>query len=248
MIDMHSHIIYDVDDGSKSLEQSIEMIKLASEHGVEGIFSTSHYIEGMYTPASVIKERIEVLRKHLKEKNIAVDLFVGHELYIDNKALEALYAGKVLSLNESRYVLIEFPMSSGIYNIHDIIFEMTIKGYKPIIAHPERYHYIQENIDKVMDWIELGAYCQLNLPSLLGKYGEAVKKTALKLLKKQMYHFVGSDMHRPMTKYAVDKALKILKKKTNKTTFDKMTKLNGLCVVEDKDIEAFEIKKSLFIR
>ncbi|MCH4890314.1 hypothetical protein EZV73_22215 [Acidaminobacter sp. JC074] len=243
MIDLHSHIIFDVDDGSGSLDESMAIIKRAYRHGITKMFTTSHYIDGSMTAEKEeVLVKLDVLKEKLEEEKIPVDLFPGHEIFLDNQVVDYIESEKALSLNGSKYILVELPMLNELNNLEDILFEIHIKGYVPIIAHPERYVYVQRDTDCVKKWIESGALLQLNLPSLYGKYGPLVEKTAKSLLKRQMIHFVGSDVHNIKSRaLSIEKPLGIIDEILGKEKLYQITDENPLKVINNEIIEPFDI-------
>lgn len=251
MIDMHSHIVFDVDDGSDSLEESLAIIKRASKKGIHTMFATSHYIEGSMTAkANAVKDKLEILRSKLKEEHIDVQLLCGHEVFLDHESIDHVKSGKALSLNDSRYILVELPMLNELNNLEDILFDMTIKGYVPIIAHPERYTYVQRDINRIRKWIDSGALLQLNLPSFHNKYGDVARKTAEEMLKRQMYHFVGSDVHAYKSRaLSIDDPLNKVKSLVSNSVYMDMIENNPKKVIQNDSIEPFdilELKPSFF--
>ena len=196
MIDTHSHILPGVDDGARTLQQSIEMIKMAHKNGVQSMFATPHYIQ--YEGYNEVKDNTKIfkwLESALKEENIDIDIYMGHEIFITPDIVTLIEEEKVATLNGSRYVLIELPMFDVPKFTEDIIYALRIKGYVPIIAHPERNKKIIDDPNILYHLIHLGALTQLNLSSIGGYYGQDVKNTAQILAKYDMIHFAGSDVH-----------------------------------------------------
>ena len=147
MIDLHSHILPNIDDGSRSLEESIEIIKQAVSNGVTDIIVTPHFILG----SSYNKEKKEnkkllaELQEKVKNENIDINLYLGNEIFVDIEMVSLLIKKKISSLNDTRYVLFELPMNSKYKNIRKTLFDLQSAGYIPVIAHPERYRVIKEN-------------------------------------------------------------------------------------------------------
>lgn len=197
MIDIHSHILYGCDDGAKNIEQSIEMIKVAQSVGVTDIFCTPHYMEDGYKiDKEMFFQRLDMLKRKLKEENIDVNLYPGNEVFVFQNILQSLEA-KISYLNGSRYVLMELPLIENVNYLDDVLYELLSSGKVPIIAHPERYLKVQSDFSFAQKLIEKGALLQINVNSLVGRYGKEAKKVAIKLLKNNMVHFVASDAHSP---------------------------------------------------
>lgn len=150
MVDIHSHIIPGIDDGSNSLETTLNMMSIAKEAGVTKMVATSHYYRGKFENSiSVIEKKANELNYTLKEKGVDIDVIPGQEVFIDNYTLKDYKEGIIGTINNTDYMLVEFDMMSLGENAIDTLYELQIKGIKPIIAHPERYTYIQKDIYKI---------------------------------------------------------------------------------------------------
>ena len=197
MIDIHSHVLYNIDDGSRSREESIAILKKMSSIGFRNIVATPHYITGSSfkcnnsTKNSLIKE----LQDTLNSEDIKMTLFPGNEVYIDNEILTLYASGEISCINGSRYMLIELPRNGKINDLDNLIFKLRSKDIVPIIAHPERYIFFQENPLLMNRVLETGAYFQCNFESINGKYGKDTKKLALYILNHNLCHFLASDIH-----------------------------------------------------
>ena len=233
MIDFHSHILPQIDDGSKSYNETIEMLEEAKNAGFEKIISTSHYIEKYY---EINEEQRLQLLKNINFQDIK--LYLGSEIYVTNEIVQLLKDKKASTINNSRYVLYELPMHSKNINDKEIIYRLVENGYVPIIAHPERYSYVQEAPEYVEELAEMGALFQSNYGSIIGMYGEKAKKTVKKLLKQNLIHFLGSDVHRPEQIYPkIPKILKKLNKIVSQEKLEELTTLNAQKVLNDEEIE-----------
>lgn len=215
--DLHSHILFGIDDGSRNIDESIDILKTASKEGVTKIMLTPHYMENTkYVSENNEKIKLfQVLKDKCKEYNIPVELYLGNEIYLTENILELLKKGHCLTLNQTSYVLVELPMYNELLSAPSIIYDMIEAGLTPIIAHPERYRYFQNDITKMEEFLEMGAYFQGNYKSLFGYYGKDAKKTLEKLLKNDYIQFLGSDTHRNETfdtKLLLKKLKKIVKK------------------------------------
>lgn len=233
MIDFHSHILPQIDDGSKSYNETIEMLEEAKNAGFEKIISTSHYIEKYY---EINEEQRLQLLKNINFQDIK--LYLGSEIYVTNEIVQLLKDKKASTINNSRYVLYELPMHSKNMNDKEIIYRIVENGYVPIIAHPERYSYVQEAPEYVEELAEMGALFQSNYGSIIGMYGEKAKKTVKKLLKQNLIHFLGSDVHRPEQIYPkISKILKKLNKIVSQEKLEELTTLNAQKVLNDEEID-----------
>lgn len=236
MIDIHSHILPGVDDGAQGIEESIKMAKLYIENGINKVIVTPHYIEGAgSTNFAENKVVLEKLKKVFKEEGLDLELYIGNEIYVTPDTLNHVMEKRAATLNETRYVLIELPMYDIPRYMENIIYELCLKGYVPIIAHPERNIRIQENPNILYGFIIGGALAQINLPSLEGRYGEASKETGELLLRHNMIHFIGTDAHSPRVRSPrIGKSLSIVKDIVDEEVFKEITYSNGQAVLEDK--------------
>lgn len=204
MIDIHSHLLFGVDDGSKTIEESTSVIRNLSEMGVTDIILTPHYIN--YTSHSSDKasnEKIlKELRKKLIDENINVNLYLGNEIYIDSEIIKLLKEEKISTLNNSKYILIELPMSGDHDSYMDIFLDLINLGYKVILAHPERYITFQNDFEKLYELKEIGVLFQCNIGSIIGQYGKNSRKLLKKLLKSEMVEFLGTDIHHKKEDYS----------------------------------------------
>lgn len=193
MIDIHTHIIFDVDDGSDTLEESVAILKSAVLNGVTDIVCTPHYLDSYEYNLEKVLANFETLKEAAKGLNIKLHL--GNEVAVYGNIGEILSDVNVKGLANSKYMLIEFPMSTDVDYVEYTIYEMRIKGIIPIIAHPERCECFKKHIDRVSKAIEEGALIQCNTGSILGKYGNTAKKIVKKLLKERLVHFMATDTH-----------------------------------------------------
>ena len=180
MIDVHCHLVYEVDDGSKNKEETIIMLEEAKRAGFTDIILTPHYMQDYYIePSAKIKEKIDTFYEDVK--NIGINLYQGNEIYATRDIVDLIKDSKAMSLNNSRYVLFELPMQDMPMNLDEIIYLLLENKYIPIIAHPERYRYVQENPNILIEYIEKGVLFQSNLVSIIGVYGNTIKETVKKL-------------------------------------------------------------------
>ena len=201
MIDIHSHIIFDVDDGPKTLEDSRRLLEESYRQGVRTIISTSHRRKGMFeTP----EEKIAANFKQVQElaKQVADDLTVlyGAEIYYTSDILQKLEEGRFPSLGDTKYVLIEFSMNTPYKDIHSALGNVIRLGMTPVVAHIERYYCLENDEDRVSELINMGCYMQVNSsnvlkPKLFGDRYKFMKKRVQFFLERDLVHFVASDMH-----------------------------------------------------
>ena len=197
MKDIHSHLLYGIDDGSKSIEESIPLLKKLEKEGVTDLMLTTHYIENSKYNCNNQEKQIifEEFCKRAEEENINVRLYLGNEVFFTPNMLDLIKREEIKTLNNSKYVLFEFPMNSIYNNTSQIINELVSNGYIPILAHPERYRYFQEHPKVAEEYLRSGLLLQGNLTSLYGVYGTTAEKTLKFFLKKKWISFLGSDTH-----------------------------------------------------
>lgn len=238
MVDLHSHIIYGVDDGAKNIDTSIQILKEAKKAGFTDIILTPHYLKNYYEQKkSQIERKIREIEKRLNEENIKINLYQANEVYITDDMVELINNGTISTINNSKYILFELPMSVETFNLKSVIYSLFENGNIPIIAHPERYTYIQENPNKLLEFIEDGVLFQLNLGSILGEYGKKAKKTAQKLLKHNMVHFLGTDTHRTNMIYnRINEAIEELKKILKEEQIGNLLENNAKKVLQNEKV------------
>lgn len=245
MIDFHTHILPNVDDGSKSIDDTYKMLEEAKNAGFDSIISTSHYMEEYYEVGVEERENlIKEISEELPKRNIDLKLYLGNEIYITDNIVNLLKEKKATTINGTKYVLFEFPLNTKPMNMFDFIYDML--GYRliPILAHPERYSFIQDEPDIVYDLIETGALMQSNYGSILGIYGERAKIIVKKLFENDMVHFLGSDVHRANSVYTkVPAALEKIKEIIGDEKLEELTTINPELVLENKSIDIDEPSK-----
>lgn len=235
MRDIHSHILCGIDDGARTIDESINILEMLYKKGVTDIILTPHYIKGTkYNIAN--REKFDLFIE-LKRRYNKINLYLGNEVYIDSDLVELLKKGEVATLNNSKYLLIELPMSSEIKDLDSIIYDLMKNGIVPIIAHPERYSYIQKDITYLDKFMDMGVLLQGNYESLFGKFGKNSEKTLKRLLKKKYISFLGSDIHRENhsdhTELLYKKLLKIIK---DEKTINDLVDNNILKVINNEEI------------
>lgn len=196
MIDIHSHILHGIDDGAKTLEESINIIKKAIENGYTDIILTPHYRQGQnFTCNNRDKyRRYCQLKEEIEKQDLKINIHLGNEITIDEDLFYYLNAEQALPLNGTRYLLIELPFFSAFKDLDKYLDRLIEKGNVPIIAHPERYEYYQD-LSEYERLLNKGVLFQANISSLYGKYGLKAKQTLEEMLKKNMIHFMASDIH-----------------------------------------------------
>lgn len=194
--DIHSHLIPGIDDGAADMEASIEMIKKFKELGFKKIITTPHTMSDFYknTP-EIILEKLEEVRTELKNQHIDIKINAASEYNLDDGLAKLIDNKQVLTMGDS-YVLFELPFMSEPPNFQEIVFQFQTNGFKPILAHPERYTFWYDNFEIYDELRAKGILLQLNLLSLTGHYSPQTKKIAEKMVEANLIDAIGTDCHR----------------------------------------------------
>ena len=242
MIDVHCHLVYGVDDGSANINETLQMLKEAKEAGFTDIILTPHYSNYFNVVSSEIEARISKIKE--LSKDLGINLYHGNEIYITSTLMEDLKNKNSVTLNNSKYVLFEVPLNNSTYNIDEVVYSILNDGKVPIMAHPERYDFVQENPNWLLDYIDRGVLFQSNYASVLGWYGKSAKETVKKLLTHNMVHFLGSDNHKPHTIYEeMPSLLKTVEKLIGKDYLEILSVKNPQKVLNNENIEIEDAEK-----
>ncbi len=206
--DIHCHIVPGIDDGSQSPETSVELVSRLTGWGITRIVTTPHVTEDTFenTP-EIIDKAFDMLTDALKREGIKIDISHSAEYRIDNFFLEQLKAGNVKPL-PSNYLLVENSFMQEPWELDKLLFDLKLKGFRPVLAHPERYLYYHARQQRYNELHNAGTLFQVNLLSLAGYYGKDVKKVADYLLDNSLIDFLGSDMHNHRHADAIDDFLR----------------------------------------
>ncbi|MFN8358251.1 MAG: CpsB/CapC family capsule biosynthesis tyrosine phosphatase [Spirosomataceae bacterium] len=194
---MHSHLIPGIDDGSPSMEVSLRYLSALAQLGYQKIITTPHILSDLYPNTSTgIRNGLAALQQEVQAQGIGVQVEAASEYFVDQWFEHLLNQQDVLSFGSSNYVLIEMSFVTPSPQLEQAVFTLQTMGYQPILAHPERYGYWHDVAVKRFQHLkELGCLLQLNVPSLMGYYGPAIKKVALSLIKAHLVDFWGTDLH-----------------------------------------------------
>jgi len=194
--DVHSHLLPGLDDGVQSFEQAEEIIRYFQHLGYKKIITTPHVMSDAYrnTRAGILAKLAE-LRQHLASQHVIIELQAAAEYYLDDVLFAMLSQNDPLLTFGNNYLLFETNFITEPLNLKEFIFLATTKGYKPVLAHPERYLYLQQDFSKAEDLIDRGVLFQLNISSITGYYSKGAQATANKLIDKGWVHLLGSDCH-----------------------------------------------------
>ncbi len=194
MIDIHSHLLFGVDDGAGSFEESEEMLREAGEQGVTDMILTPHYRKGMFGyPREEIRKRF--LRLSEFSEGIGIRLYLGTEYHADSDMIRSFMSGRCASLGGSEYILVEFGTGDGYGFIRHSLEEAIFNGFVPVIAHAERYGAFIEDHRLLNEFRMMGALVQLNAGSILGEEGRRAKLVCKNILKDRLCDIIASDCH-----------------------------------------------------
>lgn len=198
MIDIHTHIIPGIDDGAEEIYDTLEMVKLAVKSGTKGIVATPHCnIPGIYENYfdKYYVEQFQKAVKAVKKLGLPVNIYPGMEAFATEELPDLIVNGKIMPINQSRYVLVEFPFDADPDYAFYLLKQMKKIGAIPVVAHPERYEFVQDNPQVAYEWQKRGYAVQVNKGSFEGKFGRAPRRTAYQMLSHNLISVVASDAH-----------------------------------------------------
>jgi len=194
--DIHSHLLPGLDDGVETFEQSEAVIQQFLKLGYTKLITTPHVMSDTYRNTSEdILTRLEALKVYLKEKQIDIHIEAAAEYYLDEHVFGMVEKKQPMLSFGKRYLLFETNFITEPFNLKEFIFLAATNGYKPVLAHPERYIYLQNNLEKLEDLLQRGVLFQVNISSITGYYSKEAQSTAQKLIDRGWVHFLGSDCH-----------------------------------------------------
>jgi protein-tyrosine phosphatase len=244
MIDIHNHVIYKFDDGPKTIEESLDMLRLAADQGITDVFATSHFSE--IIPSEVESDyfkKLKILRKETAAKDIPIKLHSGAELFYHlfmdktiKKKRAATLAGKGL------YVLMEFSLFIMPTGVEEVLFNLSMNGIIPIVAHPERYPAVRQRPQRALDYLKYGAILQVNAGSILGKFGKDTQKLSMWMLENKLVHFISSDAHNLTNRtFRMKKAVDFLKGHLDDHYITELVEKNAQKILKSEKIEKIKV-------
>ena len=242
MIDIHTHVLFGLDDGAQTLDESMTIIQKYIENGYKGVVATPHHYNGKYLPSKkeIIESRQTILNE-LKNRNIDFEIHLGNEIFLDENTIHELENHEVFTLADSKYVLIEFPFLGKVNYAPSLIYQIQLSGYIPVLAHVERYQITKEEFDFIEKIYKAGALFQINLSSLKNETSQEYEM-ANKLLDKDMVQLVGTDTHSPERRNPdVKKELDYLRNKMGENWYNEVVIENPQKIINDQFIRKTEI-------
>jgi protein-tyrosine phosphatase len=241
MIDIHHHLLFDLDDGSRSLEMSVDMAAMAVEDGITHIVCTPHANERFAYQPEVIRERLNAVEEVLLAKGIGpLALGIGCDFHLMYENVEdALHRPNRYTINQKNYLLVEFPDYSISPNTNETLYDLRLSGMTPIITHPERNPILSKQPERMGEWLSTGSLVQITAASLHGRFGQVAQKTCHWLLERNWVHFIATDAHNltsrpPQMRAAYDSVAE----KYGEATAQRLCMSNPLAVFEGQPLQA----------
>jgi protein-tyrosine phosphatase len=238
VIDIHSHIIYGVDDGSKTLESSIAMLRMAAEAGTTDIVATPHANDEYSFRPTLISERLAEIQAQVPE----IRVHTGCDFHLNYENVQDCFQNpSKYTVNHKSYLLVEFPDGALIPNIEQIFERMLGMNIVPIMTHPERNWIIQQSLEKFESWVRMGALTQVTGGSLTGRFGKPAQKFAEQIIHMGLCHFIASDAHDTLDRHPrLTNSFEIVRKKWGEQTADRFFVANGQAVIDGATLDREE--------
>lgn len=200
MYDIHCHILPDLDDGPKTLEDAVAMARIAAADGTHTIIATPHGEQVVIKGGKeALNERVRSFAETLRTEGIDLRINTGVEYFLDTALLQQAKEGRVVTLNGSRYVLVELDFHQWSPHTEEAFFQLQLAGYIPVLAHPERQANIQQSPERLESLVERGVLSEVTAGSLLGEFGDRAQGSAEELVRRGLVHFIASDGHSPLS-------------------------------------------------
>ena len=245
MIDIHTHILHGIDDGSESLEISLNQLKIMKDAGVDKVVFTPHYIRNSYhNTKDIIEKKFAEIVEAVREQNIDIKLYHAAEVYLEKDIMQDIQREN-FTINNTKYVLVETSLTEFPPDLYEILYQLVVKGYKPILAHPERYSNVANNFRLAEDLMNRNIYLQINGGSILGNYGKHVQKAALNLLEYGYAHFLASDNHCKNPDYILPKAAEEVARRFDDYLAELLTEINPQKMLDGENIPYFYLERKV---
>ncbi len=239
-IDLHSHYVFGLDDGAQDLQESLAMIEQAARLNIEVLLATPHATDLTDDRFSEqLMAQFNLVKAEAQKAGLPVRLEMSAEMFYSSRTLQWLKYPWGTFLNKQRYLLFELPLFDLPEGVGEFIFQCRLKNVTPILAHPERYIYLHDKIDKLFTFAQQGCLMQINAGSIVGQFGKSVEQFAFKLLKAGLAHFVASDAHETEKRnyHVLIAAREVLEKTMDEQTADRLFYENPLRALEGKEVE-----------
>ncbi|MFD1607128.1 tyrosine-protein phosphatase [Oceanobacillus luteolus] len=241
MIDIHSHILPGVDDGAQTEEDSLKMARVAVKNGITAIVATPHHKNGVFeNDRESILRWVETLNELLVQNDIPLTVLPGQETRINGDMLDELREGIVLPINNSKYVFVEFPSAHVPRYASQMLYDIQLSGYIPVIVHPERNQELMEKPSKLYDFIKRGSLSQVTAGSLVGKFGKDIQKFSRQIINANLTHFIASDAHNTKSRgFHLTEAYRFVEREFG-TDYLYMFQQNSHLLVDDQSVHRLE--------
>lgn len=251
VIDIHSHILPGVDDGAKTEEDSIAMAHAAVEQGIHTIIATPHHLNGTFeNEKSSILTSVSILQELFVQENIPLTVLPGQEIRLNGNMIEDTEKGKLLTLNQSKYIFVELPTAEVPRYTNQMMYNLQMAGYKPIIVHPERNEMLLEHPSMLYDLVQKGTITQVTAGSITGHFGKPIQKFTQQIIEANLTHFIASDAHNTTTRgFVMQEAFQEIKDRFGLDVYYSMME-NSQLAVNNQNInknEPAQIKKKKFL-
>ena len=247
LVDIHNHVIFNVDDGPVEIEQSMEMLRQAVKYNITDIVATPHQLEQDqltegHKRQDIVIQNFNELKKKVKEENLPINLYLGSELFFTTYVVNAPDISFFTYEDKKKYALIEFSMNWPPEGYKEVFYELIQDGITPVLAHPERYSYFWDIIEDIIDLIKMGTIIQINAGSLLGYQGTQARFLSEMLLKEGLAHVIASDAHRPSRAIGFNmvRAANEYKEKYPMINIDKMISDNPWKILQGETLDIDE--------
>ena len=252
-IDIHGHYAWDIDDGMPSREDAYEALKIARDNHITHIIATPHVVPGLHGNEDIkhFKDRIHDL-KELSD-SFDIQIYEGCELFLNHDYLKTIQEKLFIPIENTSYILVEFDVRKELgkeYEVEDVLYEIAMQGYKPIIAHVERYFHQGIDIERIQHWIDEGYVIQVNGSSVLGIHGKTIQKNAMTLLNKGMAHAIATDTHRAIGRRIpnLQSVYERLQHTLSEQSLQTLMYYNPYHILHNENIEEIESKPSFLKR
>ncbi|MFC3420043.1 tyrosine-protein phosphatase [Salinicoccus hispanicus] len=238
MIDIHNHVLIGIDDGPQTEEAAVALLKQAIDNGITNIIATPHHHSGAFlNPRIKIVEKMEELTKIIEDHQLDIKVHPGQEIRINGDMVSELQSGVSIPLNQSQYVLVEFSFTEVPNYVEKLLYDLQMKGYVPVIAHPERCKPIIKDPDRLYEIVEKGAIAQITASSITGALGQNLKETSLAMIQNNLAHVISSDAHSTEIRpFLLKEAYKVVAEELGEN-FTEVLQFNADAILHNKEVK-----------
>ncbi|AKG73454.1 tyrosine-protein phosphatase [Salinicoccus halodurans] len=244
MIDIHNHVLIGVDDGPQNEDEALNLLRQAIDNGITDIIVTPHHYSGDFiNPKSKIVTKMAEVTDIIEKHQLNINIYPGQEIRINGDLVNEIETDVNLPLNQSQYVLVEFSFTEIASFTENLFFDLQMKGYTPLIAHPERCRPMAKDPNKLYELIEKGAIAQITAGSVSGALGEGLQETSLKMIEHNLIHVVASDAHHAtMRPFMLKEAYEVIEEKLGSEYVEYLQK-NAEAILNNKEVKVRSPKR-----